>query len=94
MDKISRKSGNARSGNTTKYDAHHRVLTKTYGTLADLRRELSDSKAAVRYTQYFCRLRRFAARLAPAGGLLRKTLARSEGFCSARLVAAFDGFAR
>lgn len=47
MDKNSRKSGNTRSGNTTKYDAHHTVLAKTYGTLADLRRELSDSKAAV-----------------------------------------------
>ncbi len=31
----------------TKYDAHHTVLDKTYGALADLRRELSDSKAAV-----------------------------------------------
>ena len=47
MEKISRKSGNTRSGNTTKYDAHHTVLAKTYGTLADLRRELSDSKAAI-----------------------------------------------
>src|SRR5262245_23038118 len=36
-----------RSGNTTKYDANHSVLAKTYGALADLRRELSDSKAAV-----------------------------------------------
>jgi len=32
---------------TTKYDAHHRVLSKTYGALADLRRELSDSREAV-----------------------------------------------
>jgi superfamily II DNA or RNA helicase len=30
-----------------KYDAHHKVLSQTYGALADLRRELSDSKAAV-----------------------------------------------
>ncbi len=30
-----------------KYDAHHTVLTQTYGVLADLRRELSDSKTAV-----------------------------------------------
>jgi superfamily II DNA or RNA helicase len=35
------------SGNTTKYDAHHHVLAKAYGAQADLRRELSDSKAAV-----------------------------------------------
>jgi len=35
------------SGNTTKYDAHHKVLAQTYGAQAGLRRELSDSKAAV-----------------------------------------------
>ena len=34
-------------GSTTKYDAHHKVLDKTYGAQAELRRELSDSKAAV-----------------------------------------------
>jgi superfamily II DNA or RNA helicase len=37
----------AASGNTTKYDAHHHVLSKAYGAQADLRRELADSKAAV-----------------------------------------------
>ncbi|MEO5802790.1 MAG: DEAD/DEAH box helicase [Verrucomicrobiota bacterium] len=48
MAKTARKTGSTtRSGNTTKYDAHHTVLAKTYGALADLRRELSDSKAAV-----------------------------------------------
>src|SRR6187431_3244698 len=48
MAKTTRKTGSTtRSGNTTKYDAHHTVLAKTYGALADLRRELSDSKAAV-----------------------------------------------
>ncbi len=48
MSSSPRKSGNtSRSGSTTKYDAHHNVLSKTYGALADLRRELSDSKAAV-----------------------------------------------
>ncbi|MBA4146606.1 MAG: DEAD/DEAH box helicase [Verrucomicrobia bacterium] len=48
MSISSRKSGKtSRSGSTTKYDAHHNVLSKTYGALADLRRELSDSKAAV-----------------------------------------------
>ncbi len=44
---IRKSSSTSRSGNTTKYDAHHTVLNKTYGALADLRRELSDSKAAV-----------------------------------------------
>jgi len=47
MDTHSRKNGTSRSTNTTRYDAHHNVLAKTYGNLADLRRELSDSKAAV-----------------------------------------------
>src|SRR5215467_9007640 len=37
----------SRSGLASKYDAHHTVLSKTYGALADLRRELADSKAAV-----------------------------------------------
>ena len=32
---------------TAKYDAHHTVLSKTYGALAELRRELSDSKTQV-----------------------------------------------
>src|SRR5271169_866768 len=42
------KNGNAaRSGQASKYDAYNTVLSKTYGALADLRRELSDSKAAV-----------------------------------------------
>jgi len=36
-----------RSALTAKYDAHHIVLDKTYGALADLRRELSDSKADI-----------------------------------------------
>jgi SNF2 family DNA or RNA helicase len=36
-----------RPGHASKYDAHHTVLSKTYGVLAELRRELSDSKAAV-----------------------------------------------
>src|SRR5947208_3879150 len=37
----------ARSAQRSKYDAHNTVLSKTYGALADLRRELSDSKADV-----------------------------------------------
>src|SRR5438445_10838496 len=56
-------SKNARSarlaGGTSKYDAHHTVLSKTYGALADLRRELSDSKAAVAEREEL--LRSFAA---------------------------------
>ncbi len=47
MTKTSRRPNSAASGNTTKYDAHHTVLAKAYGPQADLRRELSDSKAAV-----------------------------------------------
>jgi hypothetical protein len=48
MAKVLRNNGaSARSAATTKYDAHHIVLDKTYGALADLRRELADSKAAV-----------------------------------------------
>src|SRR5438874_1262469 len=42
------KSGAAsRAAQASKYDAHNTVLSKTYGAFADLRRELSDSKAAV-----------------------------------------------
>src|SRR5258708_7893461 len=48
MAKVLSKSGNVlRSVQASKYDAHHTVLSKTYGALADLRRELSDSKADV-----------------------------------------------
>ena len=48
MARVSRKNGHAsRTPTTTKYDANNVVLEKTYGALADLRRELSDSKAAV-----------------------------------------------
>jgi superfamily II DNA or RNA helicase len=48
MARVSGKNGNgSRTAGTSKYDAHHKVLSQTYGALADLRRELSDSKAAV-----------------------------------------------
>src|SRR5579871_5350210 len=48
MARVSLRNGNdLRSPGTTKYDAHHTVLSKTYGALADLRRELSDSREAV-----------------------------------------------
>jgi hypothetical protein len=48
MAKVLTRNGNGpRCAQGSKYDAHHTVLSKTYGALADLRRELSDSKAAV-----------------------------------------------
>src|SRR5258705_5507883 len=47
MAKVSRSGNGLRHAQASKYDAHHTVLSKTYGALADLRRELSDSKAAV-----------------------------------------------
>ncbi len=40
-----RNAGGAKTG--SKYDAQNNVLSKTYGALADLRRELSDSREAV-----------------------------------------------
>jgi superfamily II DNA or RNA helicase len=39
-------NGTPRTG-ASKYDAHHKVLSQTYGAFADLRRELSDSKTTV-----------------------------------------------
>ncbi len=48
MAKNSVRSGNgSRPAGTSKYDAHNKVLSETYGAFADLRRELSDSKSAV-----------------------------------------------
>ena len=51
MARVSGKNGNGSSRHsgtsTSKYDAHHKVLSQTYGAFADLRRELSDSKTAV-----------------------------------------------
>src|SRR5437899_10975798 len=48
MAKLSVRSGNgARAAQASPYHAHHSVLSKSYGALADLRRELADSKAAV-----------------------------------------------
>src|SRR5512142_3157634 len=48
MPRTSARNGNGatRSG-ANKYDAHHKVLSQTYGAFADLRRELSDSKNTV-----------------------------------------------
>src|SRR5436190_20054601 len=48
MAKLLYRSGTgSRVAQASKYDAHNTVLSKTYGALAELRRELSDSKAAV-----------------------------------------------
>ncbi len=48
MARIPTKNGHgARGGQSSKYDAQNTVLSKTYGALADLRRELSDSKDTV-----------------------------------------------
>src|SRR6266850_554867 len=48
MPKLGAKNGrSARFQSTTKYDAHHTVLSKTYGALAELRRELADPKERV-----------------------------------------------
>ena len=47
MSKISARNGTGPRAGTTKYDAHNKVLSQTYGAFADLRRELSDSKETV-----------------------------------------------
>jgi superfamily II DNA or RNA helicase len=47
MPKISARNMNGARTSATKYDAHHKVLSQTYGAFADLRRELSDSKSTV-----------------------------------------------
>jgi len=48
MAKALLRNGNGiRAAQGSKYDAHHTVLSKTYGALADLRRELADTKTAV-----------------------------------------------
>jgi superfamily II DNA or RNA helicase len=51
-------NGSPRNG-ANKYDAHHKVLSQTYGAFADLRRELSDSKTTVSEREEI--LRTFAA---------------------------------
>ncbi|MCI0350532.1 MAG: hypothetical protein L0Z53_14000, partial [Acidobacteriales bacterium] len=47
MSKLAKNGRSARFAGANKYDVHHTVLSKTYGALADLRRELSDSKTRV-----------------------------------------------
>jgi superfamily II DNA or RNA helicase len=59
MPKAANRNGNSPRAGTTKYDAHHKVLSQTYGAFADLRRELSDSKTTVNEREEM--LRSFAA---------------------------------
>ncbi|MDD5139049.1 MAG: DEAD/DEAH box helicase [Verrucomicrobiales bacterium] len=59
MPKSANRNGNSPRAGTTKYDAHHKVLSQTYGAFADLRRELSDSKTTVNEREEM--LRSFAA---------------------------------
>ena len=48
MSRALRKNGGARrSTGTARYDSQNQVLDKTYGALADLRRELADSRESV-----------------------------------------------
>src|SRR5438046_8785146 len=47
MPRLAKSGRSARFAGTTKYDAHHTVLSKTYGALADLRRELAEPKERV-----------------------------------------------
>jgi superfamily II DNA or RNA helicase len=58
MPRLASKNGRSArlTSGTTKYDAHHTVLNKTYGALADLRRELSDSKSRVAEREEILRL--------------------------------------
>ncbi|HKX61371.1 MAG TPA: DEAD/DEAH box helicase [Verrucomicrobiae bacterium] len=58
MPKLATKNGRSTrlTGSTTKYDAHHSVLKQTYGALADLRRELADSKTKVAEREEVLRL--------------------------------------
>ncbi|MBM3848379.1 MAG: ATP-dependent helicase, partial [Verrucomicrobia bacterium] len=57
MGKASSKSGRAaRFSTSTRYDAHHNVLAKTYGGMADLRRELAESKSRVAEREELLRL--------------------------------------
>src|ERR1044071_2247179 len=58
MAKLAKKTSRGRrfSAAAAKYDAHHTVLSKTYGALADLRRELADSKTRVAEREEILRL--------------------------------------
>ncbi len=47
MPRVAKKNSRTGRAANTKYDAHHQVLSNTYGSKANLRRELADSKTAV-----------------------------------------------
>jgi hypothetical protein len=73
MARSSFRNGNrARAAGASKYDAHHSVLSQTYGAFADLRRELADTRSSVTDREEL--LRQFGdapipSALAAAGGL-------------------------
>ncbi len=58
MPKVVKKSARAPrfSASATKYDAHHTVMSKTYGALADLRRELAEPKSRIGEREEILRL--------------------------------------
>src|SRR5437762_1884002 len=86
MPKLASKNGRSArlASSTTKYDAHHTVLSKTYGALADLRRELADPKSRVAEREEILRIFSTRARAPrrpprlPARALLRSARARSS----------------
>ena len=87
MPRATTKRGGARAAGPTKYDAHHKVLSQTYGDLADLRRELADSKDAVAERE---EMRRAHARVLEA--LIEKQPdAPESALPHARRLAAIDG---
>ena len=47
MARTAKKTARTARASSTKYDAHHQVLSSTYGAQAELRRELADSRFAV-----------------------------------------------
>ena len=56
MAKVLLRNGHgSRSAQASKYDAQNTVLSKTYGALADLRRELADSKTVVAEREHLLR---------------------------------------
>ena len=47
MARTAKKAARPARASSTKYDAHHQVLSSTYGPQAELRRQLADSRSAV-----------------------------------------------
>ena len=78
---------------TAKYDAHHTVLSKTYGALADLRRELSDSKSDLAERDWMELVKRDVRALLAATPLAEAPLiefSAMTGAGQAELLAAID----